>query len=241
MFDDFSFAASTTRSTLMDDSLPPPFSHEVPSSSSPSSSPSPLDEGYCSSTSDPISDLSTRFDHHSLRPRPPPHYHRTSPTLASSSNPQLHSVRHARQLATRRQCSTENLARISLLVERMLHENPTTSSNNDSITANDHPSTARPLAHHHSSARLSLTAPSSRGSFSSAGSSPLRSPTSSSTYDSESDYGFVVGQRGHNAAALKAARSWGVLDAGRGHREGAVEKVARMRKRPGGRTGRRRE
>ncbi|MCJ1317983.1 hypothetical protein MMC15_003310 [Xylographa vitiligo] len=188
------------------DALAPPHHHPQRAVLSSSFS-SPLDEGYCSSASDSIADLSTRFDRHSLRPSPPPRPH---------SPPALHSVRHQRQLATRRQCSTENLTRISHLVERMLHDR----------SGSEAPRSAARIAHQ-------------SAYFPDPASSSPRSPTSSLD-DSESDYSLAAGSR-ERVAPAAAARPWSAVEAARGRRKDAVEKTVRMRKRPGGRTTARRK
>ncbi|MCJ1434538.1 hypothetical protein MMC27_003907 [Xylographa pallens] len=235
MFDDFSFAPSATTHAAMDDALAPPLSRGTLLSS--------LDEGYCSSVSDSIADLSTRFNRHSLR-SPPHHHHHHHPTSSSvplhrsppPSNP-LHSVRHQRQLATRRQCSTENLSRISHLVERMLQDD----SDAHCLASRSAARIAHQNTYLPAGARLSIAAtPSStaanQGSSSSC-SSPLSPP--SSIYDSESDYSLAA--RSRERPTAMAARPWSTVEPARSRRKDAVEKTARMRKRPGSRPLRRKD
>ncbi|MCJ1405438.1 hypothetical protein MMC11_008666 [Xylographa trunciseda] len=231
MFADFSFAPpSTTHPRAADTDM---HTHAY-DASSPRAASATIDEGYCSSVSESISDLSRRFDRHSLR-APAPLERRAHPSTAppppqpprrSSSPPplrQLHSIRHQRQLATRRQCSTENLARISHLVHRMLHDDQ-----DDPLarqTTYPHQVTHH-LAHRrtHHPANPDTSSPCA---------SPL-SPTSttSSAYDSESDY------RPHDHPARLP---WSAIDGARTRRADAVEKTIRMRRRPGGRPARRKE
>ncbi|MCJ1383530.1 hypothetical protein MMC17_006644 [Xylographa soralifera] len=239
MFDDFSFAPSATLSdTAMDDALPSPRSRGVPAS---------LDEGYCSSVSDSIADLSTRFDRHSLRPRDgPTHlphhasfpYHHPSssipPLRAPPPSNHLHSVRHQRQLATRRQCSTENLSRISHLVERMLQDGDAHGLSSRSAARIAHQRTYLPAGVMPS---IAATPSATNHESSSSCSSPL-SPTSS-TNDSESDYSRAA--RSHEHLTASAARPWSSVEPARSRRKDAVEKTVRMRKRPSGKTARRKD
>ncbi|MCJ1396546.1 hypothetical protein MMC18_009437 [Xylographa bjoerkii] len=214
----------------MDDALHPSLSRTAAS----------IDEGYCSSVPDSITDLSTRFGRHSLRPRDEPpraslaHHHPRPAVPQRRSSPhssQLHSVRHQRHLATRRQCSTENLARISHLVERLLHDGDA-----HYLSARSTARIAHQTTYHPPGALPSLSAtpaPATRESASTC-SSPL-SPTSSAFDDSESDYGRAVRSPEQPAPA---ARAWSAIDGARSRRKDAVEKTIRMRKRPGGKTAR---
>ncbi|MCJ1420147.1 hypothetical protein MMC32_006504 [Xylographa parallela] len=239
MFDDFSFVPSAAARSAMDnDARASPLSRGTLAS---------LDEGYCSSVSDSMADLSTRFNRHSLRPTTHHHHHHHHhhhPTASSipshrsplPSNP-LHSVRHQRQLATRRQCSTENLSRISHLVERMLQD----SSDAHRLASRSAARIAHQSTYLPAGARLSIAATpllAAHQESSSSCSSPLSPP--SSIYDSESDYSLAARSREHHPTAT-TARSWSTADAGRSRRKDAVEKTARMRKRPGGRTERRKD
>ncbi|MCJ1281026.1 hypothetical protein MMC26_000344 [Xylographa opegraphella] len=225
MFDDyFSFAPSSSSSSSssaaahpsIPSALAPPLSRALPF----------LDEGYSSSASasasasDSITDLSTRFGRHSLRP-PPPHPTATLYPPPTTTTPHRPSIRHQRQLATRRQCSSENLTRISHLVERLLHDS----------------SDAHCLATR-SAARI---AHQSTYSASAAWSHPSPQSPTSSLDDSESDYGRAAGPSREREHELLGARQWSTADAARSRRRDAVEKTVRMRKRPGGRAVRRKE
>ncbi|MCJ1476397.1 hypothetical protein MMC13_005063 [Lambiella insularis] len=189
-----------------------------------------VDEGYCSSeTNASIAELSRDFDRQSLEPSRLETSVSCSHTFTPTAHPRrpslsrnhLSSVRQQRQLATRRQCSTENLARISHLVERMLHDGDSDYLANRSAVRIVH------QEHYHPS----NCGPSIADTTSSTPAIGFTSPGSPMS-DGDSDHNVTSGISEHPFGISCPSNA---MDGERAGRRTAVEKTIRMRKRPTGR------
>lgn len=232
MFRDFSFRSSTTQLDYVTN-CPMEEGGLDPASRSYRSL---IDEGYCSSeTNITIAELSRDFDRQSLqssRLETSTHraYNYTSTAHLRRSSPSQHhltSVRQQRQFAARRQCSSENLARISHLVERILQVDDSDNLASHSAVRNAHQKHYPPPECVPSIAET--TSLPNHNAF-----SPYISPLSliSSAEESESDNNIMTRAREFSFGIVRPTSA---MDGERVARRSGVEKTVRMRKRPTGR------
>ena len=202
-----------------------------------------VDEGYCEPTPGThitMEDLSRHFDQQSLYQRPQPcaidtsrshAYHRTTPNIHRRSTIQdrFSTVRRQRQLASRDQCNSVHLQRVSSLVERILQESnsPYQTDNNSALNVGHEPCPP--------SKPVPSIPDTSMPIFADDWFCPSPSPFLSSPEDSGSERSMF--SRSDRQPVLFTRN---MFDPPKSRRRNAVEKTARMRKRGGERAHRHR-